>query len=117
MSIADKKKLWSEKTVAKNIARSPERKSEFLTSSNIEMERCFTPDFEYPDYENELGFPGGVPLYPRCSADHVSRPLLDDAPVCRFRHCQGVQRALQIPAQRRPDRPFSRFRPADPDGL
>lgn len=61
MSIADKKKLWNEKTVAKNIARSPERKAQFLTSSNIEMERCFTPDFEYPDYENELGFPGEYP--------------------------------------------------------
>jgi len=61
MSIADKKKLWSEKTVAKNIARSPERRSEFLTSSNIEMERCFSPDFEYPDYENKLGFPGEYP--------------------------------------------------------
>jgi methylmalonyl-CoA mutase N-terminal domain/subunit len=61
MSIADKKKLWSEKTVAKNIARSPERRSEFLTSSNIELERCFTPDFDYPDYENELGFPGEYP--------------------------------------------------------
>jgi len=61
MSIADKKKLWTEKTVAKNIARSPERRAEFLTSSNIEMERCFTPDFDYPDYENELGFPGEYP--------------------------------------------------------
>ena len=61
MSIADKKKLWNEKTVAKNIARSPERRAQFLTSSNIEMERCFTPEFDYPDYENELGFPGEYP--------------------------------------------------------
>jgi len=61
MSIADKKKLWNEKTVAKNIARSPERRSEFLTSSNIELDRCFSPDFEYPDYENQLGFPGEFP--------------------------------------------------------
>jgi methylmalonyl-CoA mutase N-terminal domain/subunit len=61
MSIADKKKLWDETTVAKNIARSPERKAQFLTTSNIEMERCFTPDFDYPDYETELGFPGEYP--------------------------------------------------------
>jgi len=60
--IGEKKKLWDEKMVAKNIAKSPERKKEFLTSSNIEMERCFTPDFEYPGYENELGFPGDYPF-------------------------------------------------------
>lgn len=61
MSIADKKKRWNETTVAKNIARAPERKAQFLTTSNIEIERCFTPDFDYPGYENELGFPGEFP--------------------------------------------------------
>lgn len=60
-TICEKKKLWSETTVAKNVARSPERRAEFPTSSNIEMERCFTPDFDYPDYDNELGFPGEYP--------------------------------------------------------
>lgn len=61
MSITDKKKVWQETVVAKNIARAPERKAEFLTSSNIEMERCFTPDFEYPGYDQQLGFPGQYP--------------------------------------------------------
>src|SRR6185369_13618161 len=60
--IGDKKKLWHEKMVAKNVAKAPERKKEFLTSSNIEMERCFTPEFEYPGYESELGFPGDYPF-------------------------------------------------------
>ena len=36
---------------AKNIARSPERMEKFLTTSNIELERCFTPGFDYPGYE------------------------------------------------------------------
>ncbi|MBT0664950.1 methylmalonyl-CoA mutase family protein [Geobacter pelophilus] len=61
MGISDKKKAWSETVVAKNITRAPERKPQFLTSSNIEMDRCFTPDFEYPGYEEELGFPGQFP--------------------------------------------------------
>jgi len=62
MSISDKKSAWNEKTVAKNIAKSPERKKEFRTSSDIEMERCFTPDMEYPGYEEQLGFPGQYPF-------------------------------------------------------
>ena len=61
MSISDKKKNWQESVVEKNIARSPERKQEFRTSSKIEMERLFTPDFEYPGYDESLGFPGDYP--------------------------------------------------------
>ena len=60
MSIADKKKSWAEK-VAKGLEKRGERKPVFTTSSNIEMERCFTPDFEYPEYEGQLGFPGEYP--------------------------------------------------------
>ena len=61
MSISDKKKAWQDTFVSKNVAKAPERKQAFRTSSNIDMERCFTPDFEYPDHDENLGFPG---LYP-----------------------------------------------------
>jgi len=44
MSVSDKKSAW-QAAVAKNIARSPERSAEFKTTSNIELERCFTPAF------------------------------------------------------------------------
>jgi methylmalonyl-CoA mutase N-terminal domain/subunit len=60
MSISDSKKAWQE-IVDKSLAKAPERQKEFRTSSDIEMERCFTPDFECPGYEENLGFPG---LYP-----------------------------------------------------
>ena len=62
MSISESKRGWQETMVAKNIAKAPERKAEFGTTSNIEMERCFTPDFGYPGYEEELGFPGQYPF-------------------------------------------------------
>ena len=62
MSIVDKKNSWQEGVVAKNIAKSPERKAEFVTSSNIEMERCFVPEFDYPGYDEQLGFPGQYPF-------------------------------------------------------
>jgi methylmalonyl-CoA mutase N-terminal domain/subunit len=62
MSISENKKTWQDTIVAKNVAKAPERRKEFSTSSNIEMERCFTPDFEYPGYEESLGFPGLFPF-------------------------------------------------------
>ncbi len=62
MSIVDKKKSWQETVVAKNIAKAPERKPRFLTSSNIEMDRCFAPEFDYPGYDEQLGFPGQYPF-------------------------------------------------------
>ena len=60
MSIQERKEKWKA-VVAKNIARSPERMEKFLTTSNIELERCFTPGFDYPGYEEQLGFPGEYP--------------------------------------------------------
>ncbi|HEY6872260.1 MAG TPA: methylmalonyl-CoA mutase family protein [Geobacteraceae bacterium] len=62
MGISEKKQQWNDTTVAKNIAKAPERKSEFRTTSNIEMERLFTPGFDYPGYEESLGFPGQYPF-------------------------------------------------------
>jgi methylmalonyl-CoA mutase N-terminal domain/subunit len=62
MNIRDSKKKWTETTAAKSIAKAPERKPEFRTTSGLEMERCFTPDFDYPGYDERLGFPGEYPF-------------------------------------------------------
>ncbi|MSM40156.1 MAG: methylmalonyl-CoA mutase [Geobacter sp.] len=62
MSISDQKQAWESAIVARNIAKAPERKAAFCTTSNIEMERCFTPEFEYAGYEEDLGFPGQYPF-------------------------------------------------------
>jgi methylmalonyl-CoA mutase N-terminal domain/subunit len=62
MSISDRKKSWEESVVARNIAKAPERKAGFRTTSNIEMERCYTPGFDYPAYDEQLGFPGQYPF-------------------------------------------------------
>ncbi|WP_243373578.1 methylmalonyl-CoA mutase family protein [Geotalea sp. SG265] len=62
MSITTRKNIWTDGTVARNVAKAPERKEEFRTTSDIEMERCFTPDFELPGYEEKLGFPGEYPF-------------------------------------------------------
>jgi methylmalonyl-CoA mutase N-terminal domain/subunit len=60
MSISDKKKKWQE-SVEKSLTKAPERQKEFRTSSGIEVERCFIPEFEYPGYAENLGFPGQYP--------------------------------------------------------
>jgi len=61
MSIADKKKQWTDTKVAKFLTRSPERYEKFLTTSNIDIDRVFTPEFDYPGYDEKLGFPGSYP--------------------------------------------------------
>ena len=60
MSISEKKQAW-QASAEKSISKAPERKKAFLNSSEIEIERCYSPEFEYPDYVAELGFPGQFP--------------------------------------------------------
>ncbi len=53
---------WEKKAVDKSLTRLPERKTEFLTNSNISVERIYTPtEIEKLDYLQELGFPGEYP--------------------------------------------------------
>jgi methylmalonyl-CoA mutase N-terminal domain/subunit len=54
---------WEEKVVQKTLARSPERKARFETSSGIEIKRLYTPpDAAQLDYETALNFPGQYPF-------------------------------------------------------
>ncbi|WP_026843005.1 acyl-CoA mutase large subunit family protein [Citrifermentans bremense] len=61
MSIEEKKKAW-QAAAEKSIAKAPERKSSFRNSSDVELDRCFAPGFDYPGYEENLGFPGQFPF-------------------------------------------------------
>jgi methylmalonyl-CoA mutase N-terminal domain/subunit len=62
MSITDNKKAWEGGMVAKNTAKAPERKQDFRTTSDLAIERCFTPEYDYPGYDEQLGFPGQYPF-------------------------------------------------------
>ena len=54
---------WGKTTLQKAISKSPERKPSFKTTSNIEIERLYTPlDTEEMDYCRDLGFPGEYPF-------------------------------------------------------
>ena len=62
MSIQNEKARWSATTVKKVVDKRAERKQAFRTTSGLEMERCFTPTFEEPGYNEKLGFPGEYPF-------------------------------------------------------
>ena len=57
-----KKEKWEKETVEKTLTRLPERKNKFQTSSNITVERLYTPLVAKDlDYIQDLGFPGEYP--------------------------------------------------------
>lgn len=57
-----RKEDWEKETLAKSFVNLPERKKEFLSTSNIPIDRVYTPlDLRDSDYLNDLGFPGEYP--------------------------------------------------------
>ena len=61
--IKAKKKVWEKETLPKSLSRMPERREKFLTCSNIEVERVYTPlNIQNFDYVRDLGFPGEYPF-------------------------------------------------------
>ncbi len=62
MSIQDEVKRWEQGTLKKVLDKSNERKPEFKTTSEIEIQRVFTPQHEEPGYMDKLGLPGEYPF-------------------------------------------------------
>ena len=56
------KSRWQSETVDPALKRFPERKPDFHTSSEIPMERAFTPADTSGEYADKLGFPGEYPF-------------------------------------------------------
>jgi methylmalonyl-CoA mutase N-terminal domain/subunit len=56
-------KRWEETTLSKALARFPERRETYKTTSDIELQRLYSPlDQEGFDYFAQLGFPGEYPF-------------------------------------------------------
>ena len=54
---------WHETTLQQSLARSPERREKFITTSSQEINRLYTPDdLEAMDYNRDLGMPGEFPF-------------------------------------------------------
>ncbi len=60
-SLENRKKKWEKEFKRNSSPRFQERKEKFLTSSNIQVERIYTPVEMQIDYLNDLGFPGEYP--------------------------------------------------------
>ena len=59
------KRQWETGTVAKTIARCPERQAQFRTGSGLDVDRLYVPDpatHVGETYRNKLGFPGTYPF-------------------------------------------------------
>ncbi|WP_026974850.1 acyl-CoA mutase large subunit family protein [Alicyclobacillus contaminans] len=64
MSIAEDYEKWREKT-EKSLNKRPERKAQFVNSSDIPIERLYLPSHEMDSeaaYKEKLGFPGEYPF-------------------------------------------------------
>ncbi|MBN1147461.1 MAG: methylmalonyl-CoA mutase family protein [Anaerolineales bacterium] len=62
MTLEKEKEYWERQSLAPILKRSPERKPEFTTSSEIPMPRLALPADPDPDYMQKLGFPGEYPF-------------------------------------------------------
>ena len=67
-TLAERKAAWEQKSVAKVLAKAPERSPNFETSSGIPVERVYTPDHEAEmcpelgdEYLQKLSLPGEYP--------------------------------------------------------
>ena len=62
-SLGDARRHWEKETLAKTLARFPEREGKFETLSGLEIDRLYTPlDGEGRGYGEEIGFPGEFPF-------------------------------------------------------
>jgi methylmalonyl-CoA mutase N-terminal domain/subunit len=62
-SIRETQEHWEERALKKAIAKGPERKPVFKTTSQTETKRLYTPlDLEDMEYGRDLGFPGDYPF-------------------------------------------------------
>ncbi len=62
MTLREAYERWKREILEPLLARYPERKASFVTSSGIEMPRFLFPPHEDPEYEQKIGFPGQYPF-------------------------------------------------------
>lgn len=61
--LAKEEERWNGEVVREWLSRLPERKEEFINTSNFEVKRLYTPtDMSRVDYLRDLGFPGEHPF-------------------------------------------------------
>lgn len=62
-SFLEKLHNWEEKTLNPFLQKNPEQKEKFVTTSNKEIKRLYTPlDFDLEKFDEKIGFPGEYPF-------------------------------------------------------
>ncbi|MFP4456503.1 MAG: methylmalonyl-CoA mutase [Clostridia bacterium] len=62
-NLQEEMEKWEEGPLAKTLARAPERREKFTTSSEYEVKPVYTPlDIDEEDYNENLGLPGQYPF-------------------------------------------------------
>jgi len=62
-NLQEEMKKWEDGPLAKTLARAPERRDKFTTSSEYEVKPVYTPlDINDEDYNKDLGLPGQYPF-------------------------------------------------------
>ncbi|HEU4561078.1 MAG TPA: methylmalonyl-CoA mutase family protein, partial [Longimicrobium sp.] len=60
---ADGKQAWTARAVTPALAKHPERREAFVSTSGVEVDRLYTPeDAAGVDYDRDLGYPGEYPF-------------------------------------------------------
>ena len=74
---------WEAETLQKVLDKTPERKAKFEGVSLEPVERLYT-EADTENIPNRNRFSRRISVQTRDSPDRLSRPALDDAPVCRI---------------------------------
>ncbi len=62
LKLDTEKERWEQETLEPFLKKSPERRKKFITVSNEEIQRLYTPeDIQDVEYERDLGYPGEYP--------------------------------------------------------
>ena len=101
-AIKQSKDRWEETTLHQTLARSPERRAKFITTSSEEIERLYTPlDIAADGLRPRSWNARRISVHARRPFDDVSRSPLDDANVRGLWHRRRNERALQVFARTR----------------
>ncbi len=73
---------WDKTTLQQSLARLPERRRQYITTSSEPIERLYTPlDVAGMDYLEDLGLARRISLHAWCASHPASRQAVDDAHV------------------------------------
>jgi len=92
--LSQEKEKWEETGLQQTMARFPERREAFITTSSEPVDRVYTP-LEVAEMDYFEDKPARrISLHTRHPSDHASRTAVDHAHVCRVWNGGGDQPAL-----------------------